>query len=423
MLSNGDAELTAEVLADRFACLAVAGTSGDGFEKGLEAMRLALDCNGPNAALFSACCVASDAGDRAFDPTCPGSADAAPEFLRPGADLFVVFLTDEVDCSDPASNPGASRRAICRSGPDDGPDADALPDGFAHPALCPDGNAAACYAAECGDLAPDACHAARCVVDRADNDDCEWRRDVLTPVGEYVDFLRNLKPGRPRGVTVVSIVGDRSRVELADGEVVDASFVPGPVPEACQWQSTAGPEPTRTFVDSVCCPDGVCTGAPSPSCESAAGVAFNGLRYLQLAEAFEGDAADCATYGACGSICHDTFSREVHRISDQFTTLRYVVCLSSLPVCETAAGDDCETQADRETPANYGRHLTVTQSCAGDACTPDAAPFELEGEAYEIRGTDACPRGLEVQLLGALPAGAHVEVTWLTDPAGACAVP
>lgn len=359
----------------------------------------------------------------AFDPACPGSADAAPEFLRPGAELVVVFLSDEVDCSDPKSNAWASRRAICKFGPEDGPDADTLPDGFADPALCPGGDAAACYDAECGALTPDACYAARCVVDRGDNDNCEWSRDALTPVGDYVDFLKSLKPGRPDAVSVVSIAGSRSRVQLASGETVDVSYVQGSVPEACRAETAGAADPPQTIVSAACCPDGVCTGRPGPSCESQDGRAFSGARYLDLADAFDDGAPDCAEAGHCASICEGEYTQAASRIAGRFVSVRHTLCLSALPVCETAAGDACETQADRETPANYGRHLTVTQSCAGDACAAASAPVTLEPSAYELRAAEACPTGLAVNMLGALPGGAHVEVTWPTDPAGACAVP
>jgi hypothetical protein len=423
LLSNGGGDLTAEALGDRFTCLAVAGTTGDGFEKGLEAMRLALDCNGPNASLFSACCVPGERGHMAFDPTCPGSADAAPEFLRPAAELVVVFLSDEVDCSDPVANAWASRRAICKHGPEDGGDDDALPDGFADADLCPGGDAAACYAEECGDLTPEACHAARCVIDRSDNDHCEWKRDALTPVGEYVDFLKALKPGRPKAVSVVSIVGERSHVDLAGGEQVEVTWVEGTVAEACQAETADGVNALQTIVSPECCPDGICTGRPGPSCESESGRAYSGRRYLDLADAFDDLAPDCTEGGNCVSICGGEYARAASRVAGRFVGVRHALCLSSLPACETAAGDACETPADREATANYGRRLTVAWSCTGDACAQSAAPVTLAASAYALSGTDACATGLAVELLDELPGGAHVEVTWPTDPAGACAVP
>lgn len=109
-------------LERKFRCLATLGTGGDGFEKGLEAMRLGLSCNGPNRAKFGECCVEQSANNWVYNPACEipeGVED--PEFLRPDAVLVVLFLTDEDDCSDPASNPGASRRAICKYGAAESP--------------------------------------------------------------------------------------------------------------------------------------------------------------------------------------------------------------------------------------------------------------------------------------------------------------
>ena len=88
--------------ARHYRCLTTLGTQGDGFEKGLEAMRLGLSCDGPNAERFGDCCV-----DGRYDRACAG----APDFLRPEAVLAVVVISDENDCSDPASNPARSRRA------------------------------------------------------------------------------------------------------------------------------------------------------------------------------------------------------------------------------------------------------------------------------------------------------------------------
>jgi hypothetical protein len=92
----GDAECVTAELSHRLACMVQLGTSGDGFEQGLEALRTATDCRGPNAEHFAACCV-----DGQFDPTC----DAKVDFLRPNAALIVVIVSDEDDCSDTADNP------------------------------------------------------------------------------------------------------------------------------------------------------------------------------------------------------------------------------------------------------------------------------------------------------------------------------
>ena len=119
--------------AQQFRCRAAAGTDGDGFEQGLAALRASLSCDGPNAALLGHC----------------GARPA--HFARPHADLRVILVSDEDDCSGPVS--------------------------------------------------------------RADASECYWRADALTPVDAYEDFLRGLKPERPDAVSVWSFVGPEALTE------------------------------------------------------------------------------------------------------------------------------------------------------------------------------------------------------------------
>ena len=116
-------------LERKFRCMATLGTRGSGIEMGLESMRSALSCSGPNAARFGDCCTA----EGEYDPTCAPTVE--PDFLRPDAMLVVVFISDENDCSDPSANLARSRRAICKYGPVDR-DLDGIPDGYSDPALC-----------------------------------------------------------------------------------------------------------------------------------------------------------------------------------------------------------------------------------------------------------------------------------------------
>ena len=144
-------------------------------KRSLEAMRLALSCNGPNSSQFGGCCV-DDRQDptgrgKIFNPSCSPSEETGvtePEFLRPDALLVVIFVTDENDCSDPQSNPLASRRAICKYTLVD-QNADGIPDGYNDPQLCPSRDAAACYRVDCGDLPPDRCRTQRCEIETNSN--------------------------------------------------------------------------------------------------------------------------------------------------------------------------------------------------------------------------------------------------------------
>lgn len=162
ILSSDGAE-DADRLADQFRCLVTLGTNGDGFEKGLESMRRALSCGGPNRPDFDSCCVGS-----AYDP----EACEDPAFLRPDADLVVIFLTDEDDCSD----------------------------------------------------RPDA------LISRSENSNCQWDADRLTPVDDYVAFLDGLKPAPRKQIGVAAIVGGQLRTSTGD----PVRFVRGSRDAACE---------------------------------------------------------------------------------------------------------------------------------------------------------------------------------------------
>jgi len=127
--------------------------------------------------------------------------EAEPLFLRPDATLAVVLLSDEVDCSAPSDNPRASRRAICKYGPVDN-NADGVPDGYAAPDGCDEADARTCVTRDCANLTPEQCYPARCVIERSDNNNCEWLGQALTPVSDYADFLRSLKSAPERGLVV-----------------------------------------------------------------------------------------------------------------------------------------------------------------------------------------------------------------------------
>ncbi|MFN3197719.1 MAG: hypothetical protein ACE366_04790, partial [Bradymonadia bacterium] len=212
-------------LVTNFKCMTTLGTQGDDFEKGLEAMRLALSCNGPNRPQLGKCCIPRDGLTEAqaesqpdgfvYDPFCTiDDPSEEPEFLRPDGILVVVFVGDEDDCSDPASNPPESNLAICKYGEGDG-DGNGIPDGYRDQTICRDAsgdvlNEAECFQRECGGLDASNCLEQRCVVGRGQLNNCEWLRDRLVPVSEYQDFLNTLKPVAERQVVVAAIVGNRA---------------------------------------------------------------------------------------------------------------------------------------------------------------------------------------------------------------------
>ena len=371
-----------EEIAATLQCLVARGTDGDGFEKGLEAMRTALSCTGPQAALFGRCCV-----DGHFDASCNGPGEA-PQFLRPQAELWVLFLSDEGDCSDPQSNQTASNRAICRyfGTPNDvDRDRDNVPDFYADPALCGDLTPAECMNRECDLMGTDQCWAKYCQVNRGNNNNCEWHREALTPVSDYADFLLSLKPD-PRMFNIVPIVGPTAYV--SGGEVHWQSGMPR---ADCAPAEVGGP----AMVSDACCPDGLCTGAPAPTCESPNGTAYSGSRYLELAASFPGDL--CATDSALCNICFDSINLEQDFL-DRWVHLEQMFCM----------------------PAPVGRGETVEVRITCPAA-PDQVPGcdvfgdTLAQETFVVVPAVACPSGQAVRLSQDYP-GATVEIRVAPGP-------
>lgn len=415
IIASGPGQVLDEAeLARRFRCMTTLGTTGYGFEKGLEAMRLALSCQGPNADAFNACCV-----DGRYDPACVIDADTPePQFLRPDASLVVVFISDEDDCSEPAANPGASRRVICKYGVADG-DGDGVPDGYRDPALCAD-DPATCFARECGGLDAQACRAARCMVPTNDNSSCAWARDALTPVDDYRRFLSSLKADPTSDILVAAIVGQRAYTDA--GSVITWQPGPASTPEC-------DPEHGAFEPSEACCPDGVCRGAIQTTCSSSNGEAFAGHRYLALAEDFGPNGIGCPA-GAepggplseiedCASICTDDFAAPLRAIGQGSKDILSTYCLDKRPACQVMDADGerpCAIAAEYAEPANY--RVRVQQTCArtveqGGLCAR-AEDRRLGTEEYELLLNEpGCPGGAAVRLDAQPQPGAEVVIDFM----------
>ncbi len=369
--------LDATQTAEHFRCLATLGTNGDGFERGLEAMRVALSCDGPNAARFGDCCQ-----DGRYD----AARCASPDFLRPDAALVVIIVSDEDDCSDPASNPGASRKAICKYGVVDD-DEDGVPNGYDDPELCADLSPEACYAAECDALDAEACRLQRCTISRSTNSNCAWEASILTPVGDYVRFLRGLKGGDVRALT---FVGD----DLLDEEGRPVHFVPGPaVSEACDPDSDAF-DPAAPL--SECCPNGRCPGSIRPTCERDYGLAFPGTRYRSLSTALE--PAPCEV---C-SLCREQLDFEPLMALAEASNAWH--CLDEEPVCtvvESALLRACEGE-ELVDPAHRAVWVEL-----------DGAPLPAEG--WALVEAEACSGGWAVQLASEPAPEAQLRIRYRTE--------
>lgn len=355
-----------------FACLTALGTRGSNVEKGLDAMRLALSCDGPNAALFDPCCT----GGR-YDPHCR----AEPEFLRPDALLVVVFVADEDDCSESPDDPLDAHPllAVCAHGP--------VPEAYDDPTYCPPGRAADCRRAECGDRDLAACHAERCAPESLNTERlnaCVWFRDRLAPVAAYEDFLVRLKRAPERQLLVAALTGNRVTTE--DGDVASFHLPLMPLDEGCMPEDPDdGPLFTPT---AACCPDGRCAGRPLAACVSANGRADTGFRYLELAERFGAN-------GVTSTICADDFAAPLGLVRDHVTRLLGTFCLDEAPAC---AGPDC---------------VRVRVGCVSAGCTDPFAPHDVAGWAL-VPDSAECAGGVALHLDPPPPPGASVVLDYVT---------
>jgi hypothetical protein len=215
-------------LADAFACLARLGTTGCGFEHQLEAVRLALS----------------------------GFVSGNQGFLRPDAHLAVVYITDEDDCSAPASSTmyqappaGQDGSLICSL-------AGHRCNGSAPPAAVYSTPLANCSAAPDGG-------------------------GKLIPVASFVDEMRRLQT---RSVSV-SVIG---------GWPAD--------PDQATYAIGYDALSSRSELLSAL-----------PICRSANGSAAVGLRLQELVAAF-------GSAGRLISICQDDFSAAMAQVGDLINT-------------------------------------------------------------------------------------------------------
>ncbi|MBU1432742.1 hypothetical protein KKF91_19560 [Myxococcota bacterium] len=468
-----DTDCVQEDLEKKFRCLSTLGTAGDNFEKGLEAIRMALSCNGPNAARFGLCCVSDQTcttneqcgggsciggycrgcdegtpGSCTYNPACTiPEGGPQPEFLRPDALQVIVVVSDEDDCSDPASNPAESTRAICKYGPTD-QNGDEIPDGYNDRAICGDRTPSACFASECGNLTAQECFSQKCEINRNDNNSCEYYRDDLTTVTDYKRFLDSLKARPKDQLIVATIVGHRQYTESG----FEITFNPGHADEGCQGvapgQSAAVYDPTqhdKTYDE--CCPQGRCKGSIQPSCASSNGIAFAGRRYLQLAEFFDTSGIGCvkdATPGApnedtslqCVNICIDDFSTPLDMIKDRIVQHLGNYCLDKIPACivpalelngESQPEHACETEEEFNDKHNY--RIRVRQQClldinSGGNCQTVEPPRYLDESEWELRLNESgCPGNTMIKLTEPPPAGAEVFVEFTVSMSGAPPAP
>ncbi len=315
---------------DAFECFGPQGIAGCGFESPLESMRLALV--------------------RSFEDDEPGYG-----FLRPGAYLAVVFVTDEEDCS---ARQGDAYDDVWR------PDGDHV---FwsEQNADAPAPTSEVCWFAgvSCsgGPGVYDDCEPADLGVDGNPTDPAH---SVLYGVQQYIDFLQDVEADKrqlnPAAEVLVAVLGGvpqnyadgGAEIQYADGVGADADY---------QRRHGIG-----------------------PGCKSAAGLAVPPVRLRQFAEAFALSPAveDRNLY----SVCADDYSPALEQIAQTLITVLEPACM---PVCvadldpTTATLEPQCSIVETYTDLSGVDHEVAVEPCGGTATAPE---FPAGGDVcYRLR--------------------------------------
>ncbi len=309
---------------EAFKCLAPQGVNGCGFEAPLEAMRRGL-------------LQATDEGSEEYG------------FLRPGAILAVVFVTDEADCSARWADvpepwdPSGSRALWSEANKESGQ---------LTSEVCWMGGV------ECEDL-PDGtreCWAADKAADGSLTDDPS--KAVLHPLDRYVDLLseieakkQQLDPAQQVLVAVLTGVPtdyDGGRIPYGDG--TDAEYL---------RQTGTG-----------------------PGCESSNGKAAPPVRLAELADAFATSEDDVNLYSVCKQDYSDAMSSIAEAIGKQVRPPCVETCVADVDVTSEGLQHDCQLVEERLT-------------ASGQVVADDVPPCEVTGEGPRVPdGADACYRSL-----------------------------
>jgi hypothetical protein len=408
------ARLKAKLERD-FKCRATVAPTGLVFEKGLESMRYALSCKGPNADKFAPCCENLGTDDAYYNPACVIDPDEVePEFLRPDATLVVIFISDENDCSTPADFPEMSSRLICRPDGIRDENNDGMPDIYTRE--CGSLSPEECYRNECKDLGSTECKEKRCDIKYDKDMECEWYRGRLTPIVEYRDFLQSLKANPLDQILVAPIVGFRAYTEL--GNELKYNLVQETNDPSCDNRNS--PNVTK----EICCPDGACAALQqvSPVCNDIdRGIlAYPGTRYLQLAEELGENGLGCnpgtepeimitpdnlrkvvAPNDECLTICVEDFVKPLNAIKDQVANLLSTYCIQSVPACRVPALIDetgsivssehsCETVEEFGNVNNYSPAIRVSKECINDPNNDDSTQCAVEFPRVELLEDNYC---------------------------------
>jgi hypothetical protein len=375
-----------------FRCSATLGTNGYFIEKGLEAMRIALSCDGPNASQFGSCCQRDANNNLFYNPVCEPSAEdianGLPAFLRPDAKLIVIFISDENDCSTPNDNPTLTGRLVCRPGGTQDDNGNSIPDIYENQYR---GAASDFYQRDCGSYNIDDCKKDRCDITYAQNVECEWLRSAMTDINEYKDFLQRLKAKPDNQIIVATVVGFRGYTEKGNVMVynkaqdyADPLCVPNPDPKIKNPLNKT----------ETCCPGGKCEKIDiNLACEIKEKdvSAGSGTRYLELSEALGTNGLGCNQY------------EEPDLDPNNFTYKRKSFCLQPKPNCLN--GGNCSND------------ISVVLKCkdTNECSLPSAADLPLAANEWTLNTMyGKCPARVEL-LNRDLPSDLYAEITYIDE--------
>ncbi len=322
-----------------FRCAVTLGTNGYFIEKGLEAMRLSLSCEGPNRALFGDCCEMDANGKYTYNPSCDPNGANQPKFLRPNAKLSVVIVSDENDCSTPGDNPDMTSRLICVSNGTIDINGNGIPEVYD---MAYGNRANDMFTQDCGNDSFADCAEKICDLPYAQNIECEWLQSALTPVEDYKVFLESLKQNPTEQLSFSALVGFRGYTEIGNPLVY--------VPSEDYANAVCADPSSMERNTELCCPEGECKKIDvSFSCEIRAKKisAGAGTRYLKLAEALKSNGNGCRPY------------EEASYDESTQSYVRKNFCLPSKPKC----ADDLSTCA---------QNLKLKLVCQNPALCPSA---------------------------------------------------
>ena len=434
-----DSACQREALQRTFSCLAQVGIDGIIWEKGLEAMRSSLSCNGPNAGFFGACCVPNADGTRLeYDALCRQINDSRfppPEFLRPDAILVVVFITDEDDCSLYSDMPIDSPLATCSLNVNTVENALGAGDAAGQQAAantifssytthrnCAGLAPQACHALECTNnsgqvLDPVECYFQRCAITMSPDDltnirACRYQGNKLAPVSYYHDFLKSLK-GRPNDQIIVANIVPTGLLS-PNGLRLNFSEVANSNPRCDEVDYL------RANIDS-CCPEGQC-GAVGDIKSCADG--YSAWRYIDLMSMFGTSGLGCreGEEQGCVNLCDPNLSAALGALRERVISAVGDYCVARRPACLVTDPMTMEIRPcnlDEEGfPENY--QLQLRQVCElsaeenGDCGLVGETNILGLGVDYLLDVNDpSCASGVRVQLTSPPRAGSSTKMDLL----------